>query len=537
MQDSAGSKIIPTRYGRYLREHEILRVSARIGGDPIQAAEAARREVLVWAQNRSGGQLPTEAWSFEGFEVFAGGRTSVAVRIAGLDSDIWAIRADDPDKIVPGRIWTTEVVIGRHKAEQPRFSLRLLASSQETTLDVSPHVPGLVQQVSENHGLYVNNIDASFEPVDFIDEIDVKTLIDLILDPTRKIPIFVLSSVVQPDGSLSPLIESAGLARATLGIGFVAVVSPEASWALTDYFGRAHSVFSGGVRAYLPGFSRSANPFDHRLIVADQLGTTEAKERCGRWLRLMAAQQSIRANKIGEEVLAFSAIRNSSLKLRQESLVREGATDTEKLVAAEVRISALEKEVAEERTAQDYFDEEAKKSDERARAAEAQHRASVFRIQELLGLLKEKGAPEDEVASVPETWADFTNWCDTVLAGRVALAPAARRGARSPDFEDIALCGRSLLWLANEYRDGRLNGSERDYKDYAIEAGIRNARCGGDEFEFEWQGRRETADWHIKNNSDTRDPRRCLRIYYFWEEETRQVVIADMPAHRRSAVS
>ena len=39
------------------------------------------------------------------------------------------------------------------------------------------------------------------------------------------------------------------------------------------------------------------------------------------------------------------------------------------------------------------------------------------------------------------------------------------------------------------------------------------------------------AYWHIKNGG-TRDPRRCLRIYYFWDATTQQVVIADMPAHR-----
>ena len=39
------------------------------------------------------------------------------------------------------------------------------------------------------------------------------------------------------------------------------------------------------------------------------------------------------------------------------------------------------------------------------------------------------------------------------------------------------------------------------------------------------------VEWHIKNGGNTRDPRRCLRIYYFWDEDSQQVVIATMPAH------
>ena len=58
-----------------------------------------------------------------------------------------------------------------------------------------------------------------------------------------------------------------------------------------------------------------------------------------------------------------------------------------------------------------------------------------------------------------------------------------------------------------------------------------------DEFRIWWQGQQHTADWHIKNGGNTRDPRRCLRIYYFWEHATQQVVIADMPGYRTSGAT
>jgi hypothetical protein len=42
-----------------VREHEILRVAASIGGkDSNKAADTARREILKWAEKRCGGHNP-----------------------------------------------------------------------------------------------------------------------------------------------------------------------------------------------------------------------------------------------------------------------------------------------------------------------------------------------------------------------------------------------------------------------------------------------------------------------------------------------
>ena len=39
---------------------------------------------------------------------------------------------------------------------------------------------------------------------------------------------------------------------------------------------------------------------------------------------------------------------------------------------------------------------------------------------------------------------------------------------------------------------------------------------------------------HLKNNSGTRGPRRCLRIYFAWDEDTARVVIGHPPGHMRA---
>ena len=118
------------------------------------------------------------------------------------------------------------------------------------------------------------------------------------------------------------------------------------------------------------------------------------------------------------------------------------------------------------------------------------------------------------------------------------LAGSARRELGGAEFEDVSLAARCLNWLV-DYRDARLRGGDPQLRGRIDEIadGVFNLPCGGDSFECSWEGRRHHVEWHIKRGANTRDPSRCLRIYYFWDEETRRVVVASMPAHRRSAVT
>lgn len=281
------------RMARPVREHEVLRVAATIDGTRKQKpANAARQEVLAWAQRRSGGRLPQEAWQHRDFEYFSGGRNSIGVRIQTEQADVWAIRAEDPDKQIPGRIWTTEVVVGTLADQPPRFSVRLLASTAEDELDIEPHVPGLVQQIAEQCGLARgrNLLAAAPRIIRSYEEVD--DLCDQMVDQNRKLPLFVLT--------------------------------------------------------------------------------------------------------------------------------------------------------------------------------------------------------------VPE---DRTNQEEPLLD-------------------------------ANS-----LSGGDGSAREEPVSDGVRNAHCGKDSFDFTWQGNQYTADWHIKNGGNTRDPSRCLRIYYAWDASTQQMIVADMPYHRRTGAT
>ena len=120
--------------------------------------------------------------------------------------------------------------------------------------------------------------------------------------------------------------------------------------------------------------------------------------------------------------------------------------------------------------------------------------------------------------------------------GRVALTGVARRGCKKALFGDVAQAARCLLWLATVCRKRLLDGAGSP-RDETVEDSLRNSPCGSDEFTFEWQAQRLSADWHIKTGGNTRAPRDCLRIYYSWDDQTQQIIVADMPAHRRTGAS
>lgn len=518
-----------------VRERELLRVAGQLAGaDAATAAQAARVEVLKWAALQVGDQLPSVAADGQSFEYLRGGRTCISAGIADDQRALWALRVDRPDANVAQRTWTTEVVIGHALgASSALFSLRLLASTPEPTLQVEPAVPGLARQIASACGLRQggNQIDGSAWHIASKDE--AEQLVTELLDPTRPVP-YIVCSVTERE--TQPSINSQLLAKVTLGIARVVVVPADYTWVLTQQLGKPLSVFNGAARAYMPGFTYDANPFAHRLFL---LGTNAEDERARSTLtalRWIAANESVRRLQLGTDVLAFSAVRDASLDFERERLKQAGSAETEQLRAARAQIDALKDDLRRSAETQQWLSDEHKSIEEHAQNLEQQLRGAQFRIQQLLAQIKARGDEPDAGIPLPESWDAFADWCDEVLSGRVVLSARARREIKSADFDDPQTAARCLLWLANEYRDSRINGASSDLRK-PVDEGIYNERCGADSFEFGWNNRKVPVDWHLKNGGNTRDPRHCLRIYYFWDEDSQLVVIATMPAHIRTGAT
>jgi hypothetical protein len=520
---------------RSARNIEILRVSAQLDGEDFAASSnAARAAVLKWANKRAGAALPKEAWDHRDFDLMAGGRNSAAVRISTDAMDLWALRAEDPDKNVAGRIWSTEVVIGGGVGQRPHLSLRLVVSTTEADFSIEPHVPGTILQMIDAPGLIRGSREIMKIPRLIRTENDAEDLCDHLEDPERRLPVFV---VVVPQGQGStPLIDDVSVAKAVAGMARVVRIPEEQTRVLTKRFGKYRAVFSAGVRAYMPGFSATDDPYSHRLFLGENLRDAMGADACAASLRNLAAETSISTTRLGKEVLDFSSVRTTSRRLKAKVQSDRAAPDAELLEAAQSLIDSLDKEVTEKNTEIDGYVELSEAAEARALAAEQENRSLLFKVRKLQDALAKGGETPTAEPPLPLEWGDFVDWLDQTYPDRVLLTPSARRMLKSPEYENVELVARSIAWLATEHHETRVNGGG-SLRDVTVENGIINASCGGDTYPTDWKGRRYNVDWHIKTNGNSRDPKRCLRIYYFWEAETQQTIIDHMPSHRKTGMS
>lgn len=526
---------IRDRLPRAIVEREILRVVASIapaqGGDLLSLA---RQEVLKWARKRAGDELPDEAWQGLAFEALAAGRTTMGTSIETEGSSLWSLRADDPDKSVAGRIWSTEVSLGRPKgSEQILLGVRLLVNSTEAELAIEPSVPGLVLQIADRCDLLDGPVPVSTRPHYAESDEHADMLIHWLLSEARRLPIIVATGDERSKFPNAPLIDVDILAKALCGLAHVVSLPANLTYKLTDALGKRLAVFHGGARIYHPGLEISADARDHRLYLGTALATGPAAVVSE--IRSGIARESLRRTRLGHDVLPFAAVRSAASRLQQSKQIAEGGSDTEQLTSANKRNDALELEVKSLRSEADQALELSLQEANRAEDAEKQLASAWARIEQLEAGLKASGTAAVE-ESEPADWKEFVEWCDSNFSSRLSLASAARRALRKPDFEDIGLAVRCVRWLAIEARDRFLNGGG-SLANISIFEGVTNAPCGADEYSFEFQARRLLADWHIKNGGNTRQPERCLRIYYTFDEISRQIVISDMPAHRRTGAT
>jgi len=296
-----------------VREHEILRISGISGRTPIgQILLIARTTVLKWVQARTVGRLPEPAWSHESFDHLAGGRDCSAVRLHGEGEDIWVLRAEDPDKTVAGRIWTSEIAIVKEPNQDPRFTLRLAVGSTEPTLTIEPHVPGVVLQLIQSPGLSSGKFQhLSDKPVVIRSEQAVQLLINALLDPARKLPVIALSVSSTSSDPDKPSLDAVMLAKACAGLALVVVIPAQYSWAFTERFGKKLSVYEGAARGSTFPIYRGRKPLwrtsTHTLAVV--LATTQAMAVLTH-LRWIAANGSVRRLQLGTDVFFFRTVQS-----------------------------------------------------------------------------------------------------------------------------------------------------------------------------------------------------------------------------------
>lgn len=151
----------------------------------------ARKEVLKWVEPRAGRQLPDKAWDGQTFDLAdVGSQPTAAVAIE--EPRYWAVRMNDADKEVARRTWTTEISIGIAPNSNTLFGCRLFCAALGDNPPFLPTIPGVVQQIVRCVNAKLDDRRIT-EKAWAIDRVNADKLVALLLNPTRKRPVYVLS--------------------------------------------------------------------------------------------------------------------------------------------------------------------------------------------------------------------------------------------------------------------------------------------------------------------------------------------------------
>jgi len=152
------------------------------------------------------------------------------------------------------------------------------------------------------------------------------------------------------------------------------------------------------------------------------------------------------------------------------------------------------------------------------------------------------------VRPYPTSLDGLSEWVTSNHGATVILHPRAKNAVNKSRFEDIALIYQGVELLAREYHTMRTTSPEHAERNRALcdkrlqELGfelapsISQSRAGeeGDEYRVYYPPgqleKKRTLDLHLKKGSD-RDERFCLRIYFFWDDDSAKVVIGWLPSH------
>ena len=140
----------------------------------------------------------------------------------------------------------------------------------------------------------------------------------------------------------------------------------------------------------------------------------------------------------------------------------------------------------------------------------------------------------------PSSYQEVAAWIQSEFAGRIQLCGKALRGLREAKYENFELVCDIIELLATLYVDSK-RGTESAWHKFEEEIirwgvdfskSISGTRAGeqGDEYFVTYRGRRRFLEWHLKKGN-SRDPRRDLRIYFFWDEEDEEIVLGYLPGH------
>ena len=152
-----------------------------------------------------------------------------------------------------------------------------------------------------------------------------------------------------------------------------------------------------------------------------------------------------------------------------------------------------------------------------------------------------QAASAETTYPIPETLDDLGVWVEQYFPDRLQLTRRAINASKKADYANIPLLYRSLILIATEYHDvlfGNKSDARETYNKKAAELKVEISRTfAGDKptarpesYYVPWNDGKRLMDRHLQHGN-SREPRYCLRVYFFADEVRQRIVIGHLPAH------
>lgn len=492
---------------------------------------------------RSGVLLPTDAWKGSAFDVtdVLGANPAKAVRIDASDGALWAARLDWPDPQY-ARTWVSEFFAERRHGQLSRFGAQLNCVVRGDCPQFDITRPTVVRRVLELLSAEADGRQLA-DGVERTEKSEIADLVDFLYEPSRRLPVIAISETEFGTTQVAP----GPLARQIAGAAHIVHLSNDASWELTRVIGKRISVFNGAVRLYLPGLTEeNEDPYQHPLwLLQEGAGQAFIKGLAARVLPsafLSASSQT--------DFPRYAYVREIVAK---RALPQISADDPNETLRAEIELLRFEvKETEEERDSWESLAQE-EQNKRISRDAEIERlNAEIFRLETKAATLEYHFENRNfDIHLKPPTdrtlisYDDLESWAEEVLGENVYIHDLALKDCRKNGHPNmLKRIETALLTIRDYVVPARLKGGLDLYekaREKLTEIGMEDKACFVDRDEakrtpgYSVQYERETRilNNHFKYGNGY-DNANQLRIYYFWDEKRKRLVVGKMPSHLRN---
>ena len=173
-------------------------------------------------------------------------------------------------------------------------------------------------------------------------------------------------------------------------------------------------------------------------------------------------------------------------------------------------------------------------------------RRLTARVNALTAALGQSRTSEADVSAGARIWTldELPEWAAD-NEHRIHLLPRAYAGAKRSVYKDESVIFDALEFLAGPYRQMRTGEIDvRAFERALAACGLRlagsvGATVAGEQgaaYFVSWHGKRTFMDLHLSKGGGF-DRRYCIRLYFFWDDESGMPVVGWLPSHLPNSLS